>query len=139
LADTPYLILVRLTNCCPEHKHGRHILKRHNYYFNKLIQLLIFVFIMSSITRPQGCQNHGCSGLQVHPLPFAFSTLWVQCGCRLWVQPVHKTFTTDRIKRRSRMCVGVFHPSFVRNSAKLLSIWQKVKWKALLMEFLMRN
>ena len=44
--------------------------------------------------------------VQVHPLPFAFSTLWVQCGYRLWVQPVHKTFTTDRIKRRSRMCVG---------------------------------
>jgi hypothetical protein len=37
------------------------------------------------------------------------------------------------------MCVGVFHPPFVRNSAKLLSIWQKVKRKALLMEFLARN
>jgi hypothetical protein len=72
--------------------------------------------------------------VQVHPLP-----LWVQCGCRLGVQPVHKTFTTDRIKRRSRMCVGVFHPAVVRNSAKLLSIWRKVKRKALLMEFLARN
>ena len=46
------------------------------------------------------------------PLAFAFSTLWVQCGCRLWVQQVHKTFTTDRIKRRSRMdvCGGVPPP-----------------------------
>ena len=73
--------------------------------------------------------------VQVHPLPFAFSTLRVQCGCRLWVYRVHKTFTTDRIKRRSRMCVGVF----VRNSAKLLSIWRKVKRKALLMEFLLKH
>jgi hypothetical protein len=77
--------------------------------------------------------------VQVHPLPFAFSTLWVQCGCRLWVYRVHKTFTTDRIKRRSRMCVGVFHPAVVRNLAKLLSIWRKVKRKALLMEFLLKH
>ena len=77
--------------------------------------------------------------VQVHPLPFAFSTLWVQCGCRLGVQPVHTTFTTDRIKSRSRICVGVFHPAVVRNSAKLLSNWRKVKRKALLMEFLARN
>jgi hypothetical protein len=48
--------------------------------------------------------------VQVHTLPFAFSTLWVQCGCKLGVQPVNKTFTTDRINRPSRMCVGVFHP-----------------------------
>ena len=52
---------------------------------------------------------------------------------------VHKTFPTDRIKRCSRKCVGVFHPPVVRNSAKLLSIWRKVKRKALLMEFLARN
>jgi hypothetical protein len=77
--------------------------------------------------------------VQVHPLPFAFSTLWVQCGCRLWVYRVHKTFTTDIIKRRSRMCVGVFHPAVVRNSAKLLSIWRKVKRKALLMKFLLKH
>jgi hypothetical protein len=37
------------------------------------------------------------------------------------------------------MCVGVFHPPVVRNSAKLLSIWRKVKRKALIMEFLARN
>ena len=46
--------------------------------------------------------------VQVHPLPFAFSTLWVQCGCRLGVQPVHKTFTTDRIKTSLEdVCGGV--------------------------------
>jgi hypothetical protein len=77
--------------------------------------------------------------VQVHPLPFAFSPLWVQCGCRLGVQPVNKTFTTDRINRPSRMCVGVFHPAVVSNSAKLLPIWRKLKRKALLMEFLARN
>jgi hypothetical protein len=37
------------------------------------------------------------------------------------------------------MCVGVFHPAVVRNSAKLLSIWGKVKRKALLMEFLLKH
>jgi hypothetical protein len=77
--------------------------------------------------------------VQVHPLPFAFSTLWVQCGCRLGVQPVNRTFTTDRINRPSRICVGVFHPAVVSNSANLLSIWRKLKRKALLMEFLARN
>jgi hypothetical protein len=35
--------------------------------------------------------------------------------------------------------VGVFHPPVVRNSAKLLSTWRKMKRKALLMEFLARN
>jgi hypothetical protein len=46
--------------------------------------------------------------VQVHPLPFAFSTLWVQCGCRLGVQPVNKTFTTDRsgVPPRSRQQFG---------------------------------
>ena len=38
------------------------------------------------------------------------------------------------------MCVGVVHPAVVSNSAKLLSIWRKLKRKALLMaEFLARN
>jgi hypothetical protein len=78
--------------------------------------------------------------VQVHPLPFAFSTL---CMGAVRVQTMGVTgaqnFTTDRIKRRSRKCVGVFHPPVVRHSAKLLSIWRKVKRKALLMEFLARN
>ena len=94
----------------------------------------------------QGCRNHGCSGCKCTRCLLHFQlcgcsagAVRVQCGCRLGVQPVHKTFTTDRIKHRSRMCVGVFHPAVVRNSAKLLSIWRKVKRKALLMEFLARN
>jgi hypothetical protein len=65
---------------------------------------------------PPGMPEPRVQRVQVHPLPFAFSTLWVQCGCRLWVYRVHKTFTTDRIKRRSRMCVGVFHPAATPDS-----------------------
>jgi hypothetical protein len=57
--------------------------------------------------RQPGMPEPRVQRVQVHPLPFAFSTLCVQCGCRLGVQPVHKTITTDRIKRRSRMCGGV--------------------------------
>ena len=90
-------------------------------------------------------RDAGTTGAAGASAPVAFcifnfvGAVRVQCGCRLGVQPVHKTFTTDRIKHRSRMCVGVFHPAVVRNSAKLLSIWRKVKRKALLMEFLARN
>ena len=33
--------------------------------------------------------------VQVHHMPFVFITFWVQCGCRLWVQRVHKRFQTN--------------------------------------------
>ena len=39
----------------------------------------------SETTKYTGMPEPRVQRVQVHPLPFAFSTLWVQCGCRLWV------------------------------------------------------
>ena len=51
----------------------------------------------------------------------------VQCGCRLGVQPVHKTFTTDRIKSQSgniRSTVGQYW-LIIKKMGQILSIlWE---------------
>ena len=92
----------------------------------------------SIIYRNQGCRNHGC---KCTPCLLHFQLCGCSAGADYGCNRCTKLLQQTELNV-ARGCVwgcSVFHPPVVRNSAKLLSIWRKVKRKALLMEFLARN
>ena len=81
--------------------YGYYLLSRQN----AIITIFLFVILVFIRILDRDAGTTGAAGASA-PLAFCiFNFVGV-----VRVQPVHKTFTTDRIKRRSRMCVGVFHP-----------------------------
>ena len=55
------------------------------------IGLINVIVLIAVVQTSPGMPEPRVEWVQVHPMPFVFITFWVRCGCRLWVQRVHKT------------------------------------------------
>jgi hypothetical protein len=87
----------------------------------------------------QGCWNHGCCGCKCTPCLLHFQLCGCSAGADYGCNGCTKLLQQTELNVARGSVWGVLHPPVVRNSAKLLSIWRKVKRKALLMEVFARN